>query len=408
MPLVFVALLVASCDKQGGSKAGYQVEAFGFQEEEDGKWGIMDMDGNILVKPKFEYSPTAVINGSFSIYNEDDGDYTLYSLVDNKPKKLGTFRDVGAFTGNLCPVFDEDGNCRYIDKEGKTVLDLEKFNGKHVVGAYNFFCGRAMLKLDNGKWGYIDEKGEAVIPFKYADAWNFAEDVGIVYHQIPEGTDNAKWSLVDKDGNVLYTKKFRELSPNAYKYAGGYLTVNDRNGRSCIIDKKGEVVKKLKDDMNITDVPFNGKFIVYDANEGQFGLMDVEGNWVLKNKYESISYNGKLLAAASEEEKFSLFSLSGEKKGRLPRGYVILFEPEFKNYDNRMLVGSYGSNFELLDGEGKKIGDGIEFASYANHYYWGAAVEEEGEEYYEDYEEEDDDPDVEAYEEDEDIEDYED
>ena len=102
LPLVFVALLVASCDKlKGGSGAGYEMEAFGFQSEEDGKWGIMDMDGNVIVKPKFEGSITAVINGSFSVYDEEESEYTLYSLVDNKPKKIGKYRDVGGFTGNL-------------------------------------------------------------------------------------------------------------------------------------------------------------------------------------------------------------------------------------------------------------------------------------------------------------------
>ena len=407
LPLVFVALLVASCDKlKGGSGAGYEMEAFGFQSEEDGKWGIMDMDGNVIVKPKFEGSITAVINGSFSVYDEEESEYTLYSLVDNKPKKIGKYRDVGGFTGNLCPAFDEDCNAKYIDKEGKTVLDLKKINGKRVVAAFNFFCGRAMVKLENEKWGYINEKGETVIPFKYADAWNFSDDVAIVFLQLPD-EPNAKWMVIDKDGNELFTKKFKDMSPNDYKFSGGYLVVNDKNDNHCIIDKKGEVVKKLKEELNITNVPINGLFTIFNIDEEQHGLMDLEGNWVLKDKYESVVYNGKLLAASTDEEKFSLFSTKGEKLGRLPRGGVILFDPEFKNSGNRMLVGSYEDGYKLLDGEGKKIDTAEDIYQYSLFYYWGASCEGE-EEYYEDYDEEDDDPDAEVYDEDEDIEDYED
>jgi len=197
------------------------------------------------------------------------------------------------------------------------------------------------------------------------------------------------------------------MSPNDYKFSGGYLVVNDKNDNHCIIDKKGEVVMKLKEDMHLIDVPRNGLFVVYNNDKEQTGLMDLEGNWVLKDKYESVAYNGKLLAASTDDEKYILFSTKGEKLGRLPRGGVILLEPEFKNSGDRMLVGSYEDGFKLLDGEGKKIDTAEDILHYSLLYYWGTSCEGE-EEYYEDYDEEDDDPDAEVYDEDEDIEDYED
>ena len=397
MPLLFVAILVASCDKtKGGAGAGFEVEAFAFQDESE-KWGLMDMDGNVIVEPRFEGMPTCLINGTFSVWGEDER-YDLYSIKDGKGKKLGNYFDMGSFTGKLCPVFDDDGNASYIDKEGKTVYDLKKINGKEVVSAFNHFCGRAMIRLDNGKWGYIDEKGQTAIPFKYFDAWNFSDDVAIVFLKNPERT-GAKWALLDKDGNELFTKKFSEMRPNDYSYKGGYLVCTDKNGRSCIIDKKGEVVLKMKDGINIMEVPLNGMFVVYDNDEEKYGLMDLEGNYVLKCKYEMVAYNGMLIAAATDEQRFSLYSTKGEKLARLPRGNVELFDPAFKNADKRLLVGDYEDGYRFVDAEGKEVCD-VDIHSTNTGFYWGASCSE-GEEYYgeEEYDEEGDYDEEEDYDE---------
>ena len=392
-------LLLTSCDKLTGSSSskGFTIEYVAFQEEEDGKWGLMDLNGNIVLEPKFEGMPSTVINGCFSIYDGDASNYTLYHLEDGKAKKIGKYKDVGAFTGKYCPVVDDNKNIKYIDTEGNKVIDLKKIKGQKAIQAYNFFDGLAMVKLENGKWGYIDENGEIAIPFKYYDAWNFNEGLAIVYHADPD-EDGAKWSVIDTKGEVIFTKKFKDMTPDGFRFISGLLDVrvpaaNDET-RPAIINKEGQLVKKMKEGNVISSIQ-NNLILVYNYEKEKYSVMDAEGNTVIKEKYHSMSYNGKILVGSTEEEKFYLLTTEGEKIKRLPKGNVVLFDPEYKYYDTRMLVGTYQDGYIIVNENGEEIDSEAEVHDYGMGYYWGVNAEE-----YDEYEDFDGDPDYEYEEED--------
>ena len=372
--LLFVGVLLAGCSKNSSSR-GYEVTAFAFQEEEDGKWGLMDMDGKVLVKPKFRGDVSVVIGDRFTVTDENNELTTLYT-AEEKPQKIGTYQKVGIFSGKACPVRDKNGVIRFIDKDGNDAFDMKTVSKKKVISAYSFFNGRAMIHIETNKWGFIDESGEPVIPIKYADAWNFSDGVAVVYLSLPDESSNAKWAVIDTDGNELFTKKFKDMTPDSYNYVDGLLQVSDKNDRHLLIDKKGETVKKFKEGQNISEV--HGNLIAfYDTDKEYFGLMNMEGEMILKEKYESVNFNGKLLTASVENERSYLFDLNGEKICKLPKGFVFLFEPEYKNYGDRFLVGKWEEGYELLNGKGEKIDTEADIFAYGLNSQWGFDLDDE-------------------------------
>ena len=391
--LFFAAAMLVSCDKKSSGEAEeeqdngqYQVDYFGFQEEEDGLWGLMATDGTVLVKPKFQNYISAVVNDRF--YVNDDDEYTIYTAEKN-PKKIGTYKNCGSFTGDLCPVQDMNDHILYIDKDGEKVLDVTEINGKKVQAAYNFFCGRAMINTEDGKWGFIDEEGEPVIPIKYADAWNFCEDLAIIYLDTPtyEDDDTGKWGVIDTDGNKLFTKRFCDLKPSEFKYAGGLLEVVDKDNNYYLLDKDGKEVLKLKEN-TFTNFISEDAINVYNTETSKAALIDREGEWIIRPRFQSISFNGKLLVACTEEEEYAIYTLEGEKVADLPEGYVYLFDKEFKDCDSYLLVGSWENGYKLFDSEGNKVDTKYDIYGYSTSYNWGFSTEEYDEEY-EEYEEED-------------------
>lgn len=391
--LFFAAAMLVSCDKKSSGEAEeeqdngqYQVDYFGFQEEEDGLWGLMATDGTVLVKPKFQNYISAVVNDRF--YVNDDDEYTIYTAEKN-PKKIGTYKNCGSFTGDLCPVQDMNDHILYIDKDGEKVLDVTEINGKKVQAAYNFFCGRAMINTEDGKWGFIDEEGEPVIPIKYADAWNFCEDLAIIYLDTPtyEDDDTGKWGVIDTDGNKLFTKRFCDLKPSEFKYAGGLLEVVDTDNNYYLLDKDGKEVLKLKEN-TFTNFISEDAINVYNTETSKAALIDREGEWIIRPRFQSISFNGKLLVACTEEEEYAIYTLEGEKVADLPEGYVYLFDKEFKDCDSYLLVGSWENGYKLFDSEGNKVDTKYDIYGYTTSYNWGFSTEEYDEEY-EEYEEED-------------------
>ena len=270
-------------------------------------------------------------------------------------------------------------------------FDMQELDGKTVTATFNFYCGRALICLEFDKWGYIDETGNDIIPCKYADAWHFSDDAAIVYLQNPSYTedDDAKWGVIDTDGNMLFTKRFVDMTPSEYRYSDGLLEVRNADDETLLIDKKGKKVAKVTN--GYFNNVFNGLFVVYNNEKEKVGLMNSEGEWIMKQKYESMKQNGKLVAATTGDDKWVLYTTDGEKIANLPEGGTVeLFSPEFKDCDNAMLIGSWGEGFILCDGEGNEIETKATIYNYNTSFNWGFMDSDEGDgDYYEegDYDE---------------------
>ena len=255
-----------------------------------------------------------------------------------------------------------------------------------------------MVMLEDHKWGYIDETGKTVVPFKYADAWNFAEGLAIVFLDDPNENPDAKWAVIDTEGKELFTKAFSKMQPAFFRFFDGYLTCNDADERYYIVDRQGEVVSRVKRG-HVAGTVGGGKFTIYDTDSEQYGLTDLNGETVMKTKFDAMNFNGRLLVAATGE-RFTLYTPDGEKVTKLPRGYAHVFDLEYKNYADRLLVGQYDEGYRLLDGKGNPISTGAKIFSFSTSYFWGASVpgffedEEEGD-FVEDWVEGDED-DIEA------------
>ena len=218
---LFAAVLLGSCHKESKQEADFVVDYFAFQAEEDGEWGLMDSDGKVVVKPRYDNMPTCVINDMFSVYDEDDAIFTLYQIGKGaKPKKIGTYKDIGAYTGKLCPVVDDDNNMSYIDTDGKKVIDLKKLDGEKVMSAFNFFNGRIAGVIDAYKSYTSDLLMLQSLPaiLGYTRTYNNigkTENVGLdlTLNLVPVRTRDWEWTV---DINAAYTKnKITELANGA-------------------------------------------------------------------------------------------------------------------------------------------------------------------------------------------------
>ena len=169
-----------------------------FKIKQNGKYGIIDYNGKIVIKPKYD-SIVAIRNSSDFVATGKDSDgetvqtYINYNdfSVESSYRKYNTLRyeylwnatdnsavfvqnDNGeiykddlkaALPESVRGVKDVDGE--YVG-DGTYGLDI---NGKNIMGmiysgAGCFSNGMAAFK-SNGVWGYIDSNGKTVLPFGY-------------------------------------------------------------------------------------------------------------------------------------------------------------------------------------------------------------------------------------------------
>ena len=212
------------------------------------------------------YDDASIFSGGYCRVKYND----TYGFVNiNGDETANTdFVEAGAFSEELAPVVDKDGNAYYIDTEGhkKKVIDfvdnVEKLgfiyddifplydgkdwtfynlDGKKIAGGFDDVSsmgnGIAAVK-EKDKWHLIDEKGKKVTDDTFEDARPFNGE-GYAAVRI-----DGKWGFIDKDGKVVIKPEYVE----ARSFSNGFAAVRRATGWGFINEDNDVVIECKFDD----------------------------------------------------------------------------------------------------------------------------------------------------------------
>lgn len=172
----------------------------------EGRYGIVDFDGNILVD--FKYSGISrelsseyfycLLNQTLVIYNSrfeqvGDVDISRYSSYKNLSEGL------------VC-VRDHDGNYSYVDVNGKTIIDNLSV-GYNLNNCTPFYEGLAVISTANGST-YINKNGALATDRLWDGAYRFANGYALVYNNIYDETNDKtvkQWYIINNSFEVVKT-----------------------------------------------------------------------------------------------------------------------------------------------------------------------------------------------------------
>ncbi len=154
---------------------------------ENGKLGLMNISGVVIVSPKYDYISSYFAEGLLQV---------------ELNKKYG-----------------------FVDVSGKEVIPL-------IYEDASWFQEELVSVSYKGKNGFIDKTGKVVIPFKYSDAGSFSE--GLASVQVKD-----KWGYINKLGEIVISPKFKVANEFKNGKAEVYL-----NKRRFFIDRSGNEIKK--------------------------------------------------------------------------------------------------------------------------------------------------------------------
>jgi hypothetical protein len=341
--LGLAALLISSCGGHSSS-LGDEVEYIPFKESEDSNWGFVDRNGKIKYPDEFKETPTNIVNGYFSV---KDGDvYTLYKAAD-KPEAVKGCEElyaVGMMREGLIPVTKCGKRISVVDGNGKTRFTLEPIDGVEIAACAPCYReGLLMIQTDSAKIGYVDTKGNVVIKPKYTAAGVFNE--GKVFVATGTGSEQ-KGFVINKKGEVLY--KFRDdYTLLGLYYLGGVLPVKDGNDRIIFLNEKGEVKYKCPSKVDAVS-DYNSKYFTYKNKDDEWGVMDYKGEIVVRAKYELVQLMDDDKFLCTQKGKSVIIDKSGEEK------YVV---EDFKGVYGvcGFFVGVDENSYSLLDKELKPV-----------------------------------------------------
>jgi len=209
--------------------------------KQDGKWGVIDEHGKIIVPCKYE--------------------------------------DIGVNCNELI-LAKWNGKYGYINGSGKVII-------ANAFDEAGIFTEEFAYVKRNGKFGYIDKKGKKVIDFLYEEAKNYSDKLAPVKH-------NGKWGFVNSKNKIVVPFIYSEVLP----YYNNYAIVKDKDRKVGVIDKTGNIVLPIENEGIFYG--FNNNFVVLrkeisDSVRNIFsirwGLVDVRNNIIIPFNYKFIEFD---------------------------------------------------------------------------------------------------------------------
>jgi hypothetical protein len=250
--------------------------------------------------------------------------YPAYKLVDNV-KTFGYINKSGNFviepTFSMASDFHEGAAVVVLNNEYGVIDENGNILFINKAPINDFRNGAAIFQVtaqDTTLYGYIDTKGKVIVEAKYTMASDFCKDnTAYVYN------GDGKYDLIDKEGKVL---------------------------ESYTVDKKYDKYWSLGD----------GYLIYSDADFGNYGVISVNGDKILKPVYSQIRYLGNDLFAVKEPGIEDYSQMMAAKEAIFNKAGEQLTDYEY--YDVADYYNGYSSATDdtstfFLGMDGKKVSD---------------------------------------------------
>lgn len=282
---VFIAAMsFVSCSEKSEVDNDDVIEYLPFQMTQDGKWGMISPDGEILFTEKFENEPTVARNGRFFVKNEE-GLWEMYTATATPQKVGSSYVNAYSFQNMRTLVAEKNEPVSIIDTDGNQIKILDEIEGKVVDYVERFQEKYAVFMTVDSLFGAIDIDGNCVVKpeYDYLRSCCDGKFIGINAKYKNKAREEAKISVIDTKGEVLF-----ELGAGSpYKYNG----FDFSNGLLCvIIEKEGKRIFGFINDKGdlVTELPsvkyvmciYDDKF-VYNDGENVFGLMNTKGEKII-------------------------------------------------------------------------------------------------------------------------------
>ena len=164
-------------------------------ENENGLFGYMETDGDIVIKPQFEEA-SAFSNELARV--KIDGEYG-YINEDGKVVIPAIYTDGTSFRNNLAFVKAKENHYICITPEGRMKFEMEDCKAiRPFSGNMAAFC--SVLN----KWGYVNVSGEIIFIPTFDKASDFHEGVAAVQM-------HGLWGLVNEKGQFVVEPVYKSL-----------------------------------------------------------------------------------------------------------------------------------------------------------------------------------------------------
>ena len=275
-------------DKKVDNKMDIETKYFSILQ--DGKYGVIDGTGKIIIKPTYEEMVIIPNNSKplFICYYDVDynsGSYKTKVLNEKNQEILKKYNNISPLeNSNNNKVWYEDNILKY-EKDG--LYGLIDFSGKEILPAeYNNIYSLSgitksiVVEKDNLKGIVNDTLGSLIIDCNYNDISSLSKDTSDNGYIVNK---DGKYGVFSGSGKQLLECNYQEIK----NVTGNNMYVVKDDSGLKIIDNSLNVIKDSGfDDVN----EINGEFITISLN-GKKGVINGEGVELIPAQYEDLKFS---------------------------------------------------------------------------------------------------------------------
>ena len=234
-----------------------------FVIKKDNKYGIMNMNGYVIINPEYDNIKAD------AYYSPDTG-----------------YKNDGYIVSNTT---DEGYRYGYIDSEGNKILDTN-YNDLYRI---NYEGETYLICAENGKYGLFN-KDKNIIPNEY-QAITYIEGDNLCLVQ-----KGKKYGIITLEGSMILQVRYNQIDIN-----GDYIYTTDENSEIKVYDKKGNEVE-VNQNTTISTIQENPEYKIYiDTSNGTTLYSIYQGeNKITNGNYNYIGYlsNNNYIASRQNEK----------------------------------------------------------------------------------------------------------
>lgn len=370
--LLIIGILLIS--KKKSDNKDYQIEQITswnyFNLHKDGKIGVIDRNGNIIINP--EYTSIQIPNPTKSVFICTKDNKSIV-LNENSQEIFTKYQEVTDIKLNelAIEIPYEKSILRYKknDKYG-----LINFEGEEITNAIYedlqnlpYKEGQVLVKKD-GKLGVINMLGKTVIENKY-------DEIKIDSYYEEENNYKNSGYIVGKNVNsemqydyINYKKE--QLNKESYKSIQRITDIQnkdevyliyEKNGKYGVIKNNTQILKNEYDSIKYDNL--NKLFIILKDNK--YAVANIEGQIIISNQYDLVEIEGTYIYAQKDNKQL-VFDNKGQQKENIQyKSEYLVDNSQYK------IVINQENKYGVEDLSGRKIIDNIYFyIEYLNNNYF--------------------------------------
>lgn len=338
-----------------------------YKLEQDGKYGVIDKDGNVVLQPT--YSSIDIPNPTKAVFIKSD-DGQNYSAVDANGSPLFTDYDsveaisINSITSNI-PYEKTVLKYKLGGLYGIMDFDGNKITENIYNSITNIDYKEGNLRVEqNGSYGVINIKGttilepeyDAIMADGYYDEETKYENAGFVLRIVTD--DGYRFGYADRTGKIILDTMYNEISRLTEIEGDDVYLVTSSNGRYGLYKNNKEILANEYTSINYDS---NNNLLIVQKDQAQ-GVVDLEGNNIVPIDYDSIIIGGKYIDAQKGEE-----TIVFDAQGNNLNTDII----SYNQVSDLAIVIDKNNNYNIVDSSGnKKLRENYTYIEYFNNNYF--------------------------------------